>query len=298
MINSQNRILNKLNQKIIEPIFHQIYREKILNHRLFFCINSGRSGSKYLAELINTSEEVLSYHEPVPSMNGFYLNLINEKKYAETFSQRRYKSHAIKNILLKLPEEKIYCETNHMFIKTFSDVIVNDFKKTEVIILRRQLARVLKSFIELGYFSEKNNNWTFWMSSPNAVTSAIQCIDSDENMDQYDLCIAYLIDIEARALRFKQQYPNVKVHEIRLEALQNFDNVKILFNELNIKLTKATENMASQKINERQQRKKRYTQGINIDLSFCQERINRYIEKAKTLNILIPSTLALDDYYE
>ena len=34
----------------------------------------------------------------------------------------------------------------------------------------------------------------------------------------------------------------------------------------------------------------------DIDLSYCQERIEKYIQKAWDLNIPIPTTLALEDY--
>jgi len=60
-----------------------------------------------------------------------------------------------------------------MFIKTYFDVIMNDFLNVDVIILRRDIASVLKSFIELGYFSKSNKMWPKWMHYPDAVTSAI-----------------------------------------------------------------------------------------------------------------------------
>jgi hypothetical protein len=294
MTNLWNQSLDKLKRKLIEPIWHKIYQEKILAHRLLFCINSGRSGSHYLSKILGTAKEVVSYHEQVPSMNGDYLNLINKEDYLKTFSKRRYKSHVLKNILLKLPPQKVYCDTSHMFIKTFFDVIVKDFTNLEVIILRRNLANVLKSFIELGYFSPENKNWPLWMSSPNAKTAAIQCIDSDDKLDQYDLSIAYLIDIEARAIRFKKQYPYLKTYEIRLEAMNQFETIEQLFQALNITVTDQTKKIYSQKINQRLETKNKYSQDKIIDLSFCQERIDRYLEKAHSLNIPIPPTLPIN----
>ncbi len=296
MKNFYKKYLNKFKRKVVFPIVHEINKEKILNHRLFFCINSGRSGSEYLATLLGTAKEVESYHEPNPNMSGFYVDLVNKQNYSETYSTRYLKNLAIKNQLLKLPEEKVYCETNHMFIKTFFDVIVNDFNQMEVIILRRYLPNVLKSFIQLGYFSEKSWAWPLWMSSPNAITAGIKCIDSDENLDQYDLCIGYLIDIEARALRFKQQYPWIKTHEVRLELLNDFERVKNLFAELDITPTAETHAIHSKKINQKKElkEKKSKSQRVVVDLEYCQERINQYILKAESLGIEVPKTLALN----
>ncbi|MDJ0553311.1 MAG: hypothetical protein QNJ68_02485 [Microcoleaceae cyanobacterium MO_207.B10] len=292
-------LLNQISRgqkKIIQKIQHSINRNKILNHRVIFCINSGRSGSNYLSELLGTAEEVISYHEPSPSMTGDYLTMINKFDYATSFSQRRFKSSAIKDILLEIPDGKIYCETNHMFIKTFFDVVAQDFLKIEVIILRRYLPKVLKSFIELGYFSEKNQAWTFWMSSPNAVTAAIPCIDVDSNLDQWDLSIGYLIDIEARANRFQQEYPGINSYEVRLEELNNFAKVESLFQQLKITPTDTTKKMYTQQINQRKETKKKYSGEQDISLSHCQERIEKYIQRANDLNISIPTTLALESY--
>lgn len=283
-------------QKIIQKIQHSINRNKILNHRLIFRINSGRSGSNYLSELLGTAEEVISYHEPSPSMTGDYLRMINKFDYATSFSKRRLKSSTIKDILLKIPDGKIYCETNHMFIKTFFDVVTQDFPKIEVIILRRYLPKVLKSFIELGYFSDKNQAWRFWMSSPNAVTAAIPCIDVDANLDQWDLSIAYLIDIEARAKRFQQEYPGINTYEVPLEELNNFTKVESLFEQLKITSTDATREIYTQQINQRKEAKKKYSGEQDISLSQCQERIEEYIQRANDLNISIPTTLALENY--
>ncbi|GFE71052.1 hypothetical protein [Chroococcus sp. FPU101] len=282
------KILPTLEQVLVTPVIHKIYSEKLLSHQLIFCINSGRAGSNYLAELLGTTEEIISYHEPDPAMNGSYLSLINQYDYNYSFKKRRIKSQSIKNILLKLPKDKIYCETNHMFIKTFFDVVIHDFKNIEVIILRRRLASVLKSFIELGYFSSKNPNWSGWMSSPNAVTSAISCIASDQNLDQYDLCIAYLIDIEARAIRFQKTYSWLKIHEVRLESLIEFSNIQELCKQLKVTPTEKTENMYKVKINQRSSAKLKYgTQQVGID--YCQQRIKQYIDKATQKGIVIPS---------
>ncbi|NET79401.1 hypothetical protein [Okeania sp. SIO1F9] len=295
-INSLFSKISKGKQKIIQKIQHSINHNKILSHRLIFCINSGRSGSNYLSELLGTAEEVISYHEPSPSMTGDYLTMVNKSEYATSFSKRRFKSSAIKDILLKIPDGKIYCETNHMFIKTFFDVVAQDFPKIEVIILRRYLPKVLKSFIELGYFSDKNQAWKFWMSSPNAVTAAIPCIDVDVNLDQWDLSIAYLIDIEARAKRFQQEYPGINTYEVCLEELNNFAKVESLFEQLKISLTDSTKKMYTQKINQRKETKKKYSGKQDISLSHCQERIEEYIQRANDLNISIPTTLALESY--
>lgn len=266
-------------------------------NRLIFCINSGRCGSKFLSKLLGTAEHVTSFHEAEPKMIGEYLQWINERTYEETVDQRRIKANEIQNILNDSPPQAIYCETNHMFIKTFFDVVVDAFgDRMEVILLRRNLAAVLKSFMELGYFSDKNQVWPNWMSSPNAVTAAIPCIGEEESLDQCDRCIAYLIDIEARALRFCRDYSHINVHPIRLETLNTLDNSKLVLQKLGLTATNETETLYSESSNFQinHKRKRKQDLGLSTTIEYCHERIQAYLEKAALQGIELPKTLALN----
>ena len=71
----------------------KIFSDRIKHHRLIFCINPGRSGSKYLAELLGTAVEVDSYHEPEPKMIGDYLRMVTDHPYGETLSRRSIKKY-------------------------------------------------------------------------------------------------------------------------------------------------------------------------------------------------------------
>ena len=128
----------------------------VRDSHLIFSINSGRSGSKYLAELFSTVPNVKSFHEAEPKMNGEFIDMINRKPLVDTRGKRRIKSKAIAELLRSGAPQMVYAETNHTFITTFHDVVLEDFHNVDVVILRRDLARVLKSFIELGYFSPTN----------------------------------------------------------------------------------------------------------------------------------------------
>lgn len=261
-------------------------------HRLIFCINAGRSGSKYLSRVLSSARHTMSFHEAKPTMSGEYLHWINQYPYEETFERRKIKVEAIQEILSSSPKEKIYCETSHMFIKTFFDVAVDAFgTQMEVIVLRRNLASMLKSFLELGYFSEKNNVWKKWMSSPNAVTAAIPCIDTDDRLDPCDRSIAYLIDIEARAQRFCQTYPQIKVHSVQIDSFNQLDFVLDFFEQIRLVPTKKTDTIYSKTFNTRSKRKEQID--YTVDIAYCRDRIDAYIKLAKEQGIQIPCSLVL-----
>ena len=260
--------------------------------RLIFCINSGRSGSRYLSQLLTTADGVNSFHEAKPPMIDDYLQMVTRAPYAESFRARKVKVDAIKATLRKMRGNQVYAESNHMFIKTFFDVVLDAFKNVDVIILRRDLTQVLKSFIELNYFTDKNPNSVRWMSSPNAATAALRAIAPDEHLDQYDRTIAYLLDIEARALRFQREFPNVPTHEVRLESLNEYSAVAELLARLRINPTPATQEMLGERVNPKTHRKEKFANPTTIEI--CQERIQQYIERAKQAGIDVPKTIAFE----
>jgi hypothetical protein len=263
----------------------------VAQRRLIFSINSGRSGSKYLAQLLSTAHQVTSFHEAEPKMCGEFIDMINSKPMEESREKRRVKAEAIAEILRGSAPEEIYAETNHTFITTFYDVVLEEFPNVDVVNLRRDLGLVLKSFIEMGYFSPLNPLSFAWMSSPNAVTSALPAIGPDATLDQFDRCIAYLLDIEARAERFRRDYPNVRTHDVRLEQLNEINFVEELFARLSITPTAATRKLCGLTSNERKRRKEQIANPTTIDQ--CQTRLAEYIRKAEAQGLKIPVSALL-----
>jgi len=256
--------------------------------RLFFCINSGRSGSHYLQKLLSTSPEIASFGEQAPTMSGKYLHAVNKYPYSVSYDDRKIKTDKIENIITNLPKSKlVYSETNHMFIKTFFDVVIDHFgPKVEVIILRRNLANTLKSFIELDYLGKNHVSYD-WMVNTDSPTAATRALGKFKQMSHYNRCIAYLLDIEARALRFQKDYPNIKTHEVRVENLNDVKNVKIFFKQLGISYTKETQSVLGNAVNTRQSRKKHFNNITTVDL--CAKKCRQYINRAKVAGIDVPN---------
>src|SRR4051794_15459968 len=96
----------------------------VADRKLIFCINSGRSGSKYLAQLLGTARNVKAHHEAEPKMNGEFIDMINTQPLEATREKRRVKVNAIVDLLRASGRKDVYAETNHTFIKTFYDVVL------------------------------------------------------------------------------------------------------------------------------------------------------------------------------
>jgi len=135
--------------------------------------------------------------------------------------------------------------------------------------------------------------WRDWMSSPNAITAASRAIDDDDALDQYDRCIAYLYDIDARAARFRRDYPHILVHEVELQDILDTAGAQTLFERMRLKPTSRTAEVAGKIVNERQQVKERISN--QTDLARCRRRLEEYAARADALGIITPDPLAREN---
>ena len=256
--------------------FAHIY---IIKVEYIFSINTGRAGSKYLYNILATAKGVVADHEPEPKMIGDILELATNKSYKESYKARIHKTKAIKKIM-KASSCSTYIETSNMFIKTFFDVVINKLPNTKIVFLKRNFVDTLNSFYQLGYFSDRNKGWKYWMISPYAVTSAIPCLLDENEKDDIGLSLAYLIDIYARGYRFIEDNPNIPVFHITLDELNDEEYVKELFLNLNLIPTKATFQYIGKKVNSRLEKKKKFG-SKEISREYLKERSLSYIDKLK-----------------
>lgn len=257
--------------------------------RLVFSINSGRCGSHYLAALLDTAEGMRAFHEAEPTMSGPFLQMLCGRPLEASFARRSIKAHVIRRLLGQLPARCGYAETNHMFIKTFWDVVMEHFRGCDirVIVLRRYLPAVLRSFIRMGYFSDRNAVWPAWMPLPGTCDSAFRPPASAAAPDQYDLAIGYLLDIEARVERFRSRYPGCRLLETSMEDLQVTENVTNLFTGLGLQPSARTAAIAGRITNRRSARKAAI--GLDTTLDECRRRIDVYLENCARSGIKVPA---------
>ena len=213
--------------------------------------------------------------------------------YIPVYAAKLQKVIAIWRTLRSLPRDCVYIETNHMFIISFYDVIMRHFRDVTVIHLRRYLPKVLKSFLELDSFG-KSPHTPFWTTPPDSPSAAIAPPMPIDQMDQCDRCIAYLIDIEARAERFRRRFPHTPVLEVRLEELNDWHHVERLFRDLGLTPTEATRQRTGAVMNARRQRKDAVRQSassaqLEADEDYCLDRINRYVTLCASAGIELPT---------
>lgn len=264
-------------------------REAVAGRRVIFAISAGRTGTGFLAALLDAVPNVSAFHEPRPQMTGTYLDAVAARPLASSYEQRQVKLIAVNRVLERLPPEQVYAETSHMFIKTFFDVVADYYPGLEVVILRRDLRKVLRSFWALGYFSEANPHWRLWLPPAGGPDDLLQPVRPFAQMDPIDRGIAYLCEIEARAERFTTRFPEVPVHETSLEQIGTSRGARELLRRLGLEWSLDQDRYENLQRNTRRSFKS--ARGREIGLDTCADRFARYADEAAERALPLPASV-------
>jgi hypothetical protein len=109
-----------------------------------FSINTGRSGSHYLARLLSFAENCDSHHESEPS--GFGRPLIEYHRGNPRLMQQVAREK-LAQVEAARRNGRIFADTNHCFIKGFGESLVSGLPESEVgiIFLTRDRAQIVDS---------------------------------------------------------------------------------------------------------------------------------------------------------
>ena len=108
-------------------------------------------------------------------------------------------------------------------------------------------------------------------------------------MDYIDLSIAYLIDIEGRAIAFQNEHPEIPLHEIALSELNDLQRVREVFTDLGITPTTETEAVIGTRVNRRQPNKEKYDN--IVDEAFLADRVRAYLRIGLESGIRFPDRI-------
>ena len=263
--------------------------------RHIFSINSGRSGSEYLARVLNTARDVTAFHEPEPDGAGRRITqypatnptLFDRLVQPAWYARKMGKVKAIRRMTKDWEARRIYAESNHMFIFSFYDVVMDHLEEVSVILLRRWLPSGMRSFMELDHFTPQDPWAQWWFPSPHSKSAAATPLAPYDELDQADRIIAYLVDVEARAQRFRKQYPDTPVIEVRLEELNDLGKARTMFSELKLGETPLTQQVVGRVVNDKPEHKKRVANPTTIE--YCRERIEQYVDKCTKRGIELPA---------
>lgn len=218
---------------------------------VIFCCASERSGTKYLSYLFkNNIRGCVSKHEPIPNMFGKPIYW----KYAE-------ETEKIKKIFLKKVKKinrynaNVYVETNHAFLKSFSDVAMEFFPDMKLIHLIRSPIKMAKSALNrykqvrkfrypYRYKADNGKKYIKWtLTGEEQIFKDYDCDWNDlykltDDNKIYQIILLHWIEIENRAMSFLNKYNKHKDCYI-LESPKNLNEEDVLndmFNFFNLEL--------------------------------------------------------------
>jgi hypothetical protein len=195
--------------------------------KYLFCINPGRSGSDYLTELLSRATNSVSIHEGVPMMNGRPMQQFNE---GDETALRALMPVKMKTIQRQGKNgRKIYCETNHSFIKGWGYLLPDQYIPQEeigVIILCRETAKTAYSLLRVHDVPGASAWSRLWYLMPGAKRNLSQ---PPTGANPYELCCWYVEEVNRRAQEYQARFPRITYLTCNLEQLNDHHFVTHLF---------------------------------------------------------------------
>ncbi len=229
-----------------------------------FSINTGRSGSDYLAKVFGHAVGCRAFHEPDPVGNGEEM-----RRFAlgDPEPMRRLTRKKVEAIREAKGDHPVYAETNHCFIKGFGWFLPEFIpqERIGIVILNREKAKIAESYLRIGC-SPLTQRGRDWITTPDAVPplappprrlmpprATYRCarvtklallkvksiarktlrkeLPDPRLVVNYELeCLQWYVKrTRAQAEIFKRQFPRIRFFEARTEDLNSLELVQDMF---------------------------------------------------------------------
>ena len=144
---------------------------------------------------------------------------------------------------------KIYCETNHSFIKGWGYLLPDAYIPQEeigVIILKRDIDKTAYSLIRVRDVPGISEWTRTWLLSPNFQRNLSQ---PKQNASPWDLCQWYVKETYLRGEEYKKMFPRIRYLECNLEQLNNYEFVQEMFATFGLIPTSLLQNAIGKVVN-------------------------------------------------
>lgn len=196
--------------------------------RLIFTVTTGRSGTDYLARLMDCVPGVASVHEPRPHFVWAMRDAQTDPDVARRFWIEQ-KLPAIEAI-----PEPVYCETSHLVSKGFLEPLLDFGYRPDLILLRRPHREVALSLYRLATIPGRTPKGLKWYLCPE--DPGVLALPGWEELHDYQLCYWYCLEIERRRMHYEALVRGLggRVVSITLAELSTFRGFMRLRGELGL----------------------------------------------------------------
>lgn len=217
--------------------------------KFVFCINSGRSGSDYLTALLHHASNAVSVHEGLPIMNGRPMQQFNN---GDDGPLRELMSVKLREIHRAVKPGRIYCETNHSFIKGWGHLVPEFIPQEEigVVVLRRDVDRTAHSLLRVHDVPGLTEWAKTWYLIPGSARDSVPLPKTATPLER---CRWYVREIDERAKAFQQQFPQITYFECDLEELNDMQVVRRLFETFGLAPASTLDSVVGRRMNPKQE---------------------------------------------
>jgi hypothetical protein len=200
-----------------------------------FSATTGRSGSLTLANVLESLEDAVVFHEPDPIMHSRHLSGPERLASLDELFWRRKRIEVHR----AARGHRYYVETNHQFVKGFADQAAAWFgDRLRVVHLRRDPVSVAASFYRMSSIPGLPRRGSLWLLDPRSGDNLIQLgevlFGDGEFGHDYYKCLWYWFETEARVERFRDRYSRVPVQLISTSDLNDLEKVRGMLQSLGL----------------------------------------------------------------
>jgi hypothetical protein len=238
--------------------------------KYLFSINTGRSGSKYVQQLLTHVWGCASFHEPVPIGNGKPMRLFLA---GNPQPMRALVLKKLERIQETVSHSEIYAETNHAFIKGFGWLLPEYLPPSQmgVIVLTRKKQAIIKSMasIQSTPLRPGAENWLMTPDMANPLVSppkhflsakfdyrllktiATLFAEYPKRLAAYELeCIEwYIQETQARGELYQQTWRDITYYSVDVEELNTMSGVMRLLDFFGLEADNSLEQSIGQPMN-------------------------------------------------
>ncbi len=208
-----------------------------------FILSTGRSGSKFIAGLLDLSPQADSFHEPRPTLQYFSNYAFHHQDQPEIL-EKMINGARMELVLETLIQDKIYIESNQC-LTFFAPILKGIFKNAKFIHVIRHPGDFVRSAIRKGW----HKNDSIWESG------RIRAEDANSwNKLDHVARLAWVWDATNRFIeKFKNNLPSTEIFTCKIEDLTtNWQKPRDLFSFAGVRQPTDSEisHFQKQRINE------------------------------------------------
>ncbi len=193
--------IHHANQKTIDEMYN--------NYSPVFILTTGRSGSKFIASLLNYSPNIIAYHEPQPALQ-YFPHFGYHHQHKRDILTKMIDAARMELILDVYIKKKIFVESNQC-LTFFAPAIKDLFKRSKFVHIVRHPGDFVRSAVRKGWYKKDS----LWESGRVRMRDQ----QSWDELDQIEkLCWAWNT-INQFIEEFKTQIESDRIKTFRIEDL-------------------------------------------------------------------------------